>query len=148
MPLKVRWSTIVALCAALMLLPSVTQGFAMEEAEAPVRPVQVFDVAAGKVVKSVPNSPEYQQIAKAWIKEAKELAPQLQPDEKCGYVFRIPLDQPAVIKAPGVSIQASDIFLFYCPEKPKLLLVFDENRKPFLFQLNVDVKPFLSKVGL
>ncbi|TYP72638.1 hypothetical protein [Paenibacillus methanolicus] len=148
MPLKVRWSTIVALCAALLLLPSVTQASALEEAGAPVRPVQVFDVAAGKVVKSVPNSPEYQQIAKTWIKEAKELAPQLQPDEKCGYVFRIPLDHPAVIKASGITVQATDVFLFYCPEKPKLLLVFDENRKPFLFQLNVDVKPFLNKVGL
>lgn len=146
--LKVKWSTVFALCAALLLLSFAKPALALEETGGQMRPVQVFDVAAGKVVKSVPNSPEYQEIAKSWIKSAKELAPQLQPDEKCGYVFRIPLDSPAMIKAGNVSVQASDVFLFYCPDKPKLLLVFDENRKPFLFQLNVDVKPFLTKIGL
>ncbi|MFB9330539.1 hypothetical protein ACFFSY_31740 [Paenibacillus aurantiacus] len=146
--LKSKWSLTVALFAALLLLPFVTPAYALEETSAPMRPVQVFDVAAGKVVKSVPNSPEYQNIASAWIKGAKELAPQLQPDEKCGYVFRIPLDAPASIKAGSVTVQATDVFLFYCPDKPKLLLIFDENRKPYLFQLNVDVKPFMSKIGL
>ena len=62
------------------------------------RQVQAFDVIAGKVVKSVPNSKEYQKFAKSWLGSLTGLAPQLTANDKCGYVFRIPLDDPARLK--------------------------------------------------
>lgn len=112
------------------------------------RQVQAFDVAAGKVIKSVPNSKEYQKFAKTWLSSVTGLAPQLTSDDKCGYVFRIPLDEPTTVKAGATTINTSDVFLFYCPGKPQLLLVFDENRKPYLLQFTADIKPFLKAIDI
>lgn len=112
------------------------------------RQVQAFDVAAGKVIKSVPNSKEYQKFAKTWLNSVTGLAPQLTSDDKCGYVFRIPLDVPTTVKAGATTVNTSDVFLFYCPGKPQLLLVFDENRKPYLLQFTADIKPFLKAIDI
>jgi len=114
----------------------------------PNRPVQAFDVVAGKVVKTVPNSTDYQKIAADWLKSVKGLAPQANIGSKCGYVFRIPLDKPAEVKAGAQSLHTSDVFLFYCPDKLKLLLVFDEQRKPFLLDFTADVAPFLQRIAV
>ncbi|MBB3110445.1 hypothetical protein FHS18_002512 [Paenibacillus phyllosphaerae] len=145
---KLQWSKAVIMLALLLLLPYAAQAAAASETPAPLRPVQVFDVTAGKVIKTIPNSNEYQQYAKTWLGSVSKLAPQLQPADKCGYVFRIPLAAPTPVKAGAENITTSDVFLFYCPDKPTLLLVFDENRKPFLLEFKGDIKPFLKLVGV
>lgn len=112
------------------------------------KPVQVFDVAAGKVVKTIENDASFQKMAADWVGSISELAPQLSADENCGYVYRVPLTKPVTIKVNQISVTTADIFLFYCKDKPPLLLAFDENRKPFLFLVKADIKPFIQKVGI
>ena len=114
---------------------------------ATAKPVQVFDVAAGKVVKSVENNAEYQQYAKGWLESVTGLSPQLKPDEKCGHVYRIPLEQPVTVKAGKLTIQTDDVFLFHCPNKPSVLLVFDAQKKPHLLSFKANLQPFLKKIG-
>jgi hypothetical protein len=118
-----------------------------EEGAGP-RPVQAFDVTAGKVVKTVPNSSQYQRFAQSWLKSVTGLAPQLKADEKCGYVYRIPLNEPYTITTSGITVSTSDVFMFYCPDKPKLLLVFDENRRPYLLNFTANINPFLKTIGI
>ncbi|MFS0722591.1 hypothetical protein [Paenibacillus sp. 1P07SE] len=130
---------LLAVLTVLLLLPSA--------ALAAPGPVQVFDVVAGKVVKTVDNTAEYQQYAKDWLNAVTGLSPQLKPNEKCGYVYRIPLDQQAVVKAGKLSLQTDDVFLFYCPDKPAVLLVFDAQKKPYLLSLKANLQPFLQKIG-
>ncbi|AJY77121.1 hypothetical protein [Paenibacillus beijingensis] len=114
----------------------------------PLLPVQIFDVAAGKVVKTLDNNEEYQNFAKGWLASVTGLAPQVQPDEKCGYVFRVPLAASQTVKVDQNEFNVQDVFLFYCPDKPPVLLVFDTNRRPYLLSVQTDLAPFLSKVGL
>ncbi|MDQ0058132.1 hypothetical protein [Paenibacillus harenae] len=112
------------------------------------KPVQVFDVAAGKVVKTIENDADFQKMAADWVSSISDLAPQLSADENCGYVYRVPLANQVTIKVKEISVTTDDIFLFYCKDKPPLLLAFDENRKPFLFLVKADIKPFIQKVGI
>lgn len=114
----------------------------------PLKPVQVFDVAAGKVVKTIPNDSEFQQFAQTWLDSITGLAPQVTSDKSCSYVFRVPLSKAATIKVNEISVVSDDLFLFYCKDKPPILLVFDEKRRPYLFLFKADITPFLKKAGL
>lgn len=110
------------------------------------KPVQVFDVAAGKVVKTVENNEEYQNYAKSWLNSVTGLSPQLKPDEKCGHVYRIPLEQTVTVKTGKLTLQADDVFLFHCPNKPSVLLVFDSQKKPYLLSFKANLQSFLKKI--
>lgn len=136
---------LLALC---MLFVFSSTSHAQTALEEPFKPVQVFDVKAGKVIKSVPNDKEFQQLANSWLSSITNLAPQLKNDESCSYVYRIPLEKPVTIAIAGNRIAAQDVFLFHCADKPPLLLVFDEQRKPYLFQFKADIKPFINKIGI
>jgi len=113
-----------------------------------MKPVQVFDVAAGKVVKTIPNDKEFQQHAQSWIKSITGLAPNMTSDKSCSYVFRVPLSKAVSVKVNEVSVVTDDLFLFYCKDKPPLLLLFDEKRRPYLFLFKEDIAPFLKKAGI
>jgi hypothetical protein len=143
-------SKIVVLLAMVLLLalPNAAAAAYQPDEQAQQMPVQVFDVVAGKVVKTVANTKQYQDYAKTWLQSVTGFSPQLQPEEKCGYVYRIPLAEPYTIQTGGMTIQTSDVFLFYCPDKPKVLLVFDENRRPYLLQFTADIAPFLKTIGI
>jgi len=148
---SIKWTAAVLLTFSLLFMTAGGTAAAMSknpQNKTANRPVQAFDVVAGKVVKTVPNSVDYQKIAADWLKSVKGLAPQASIGSKCGYVFRIPLDKPAEVKAGAQTLRTSDVFLFYCPDKLKLLLVFDEHRKPFLLDFSADVAPFLQRIAV
>ncbi|MCU6708297.1 hypothetical protein M6D81_06180 [Paenibacillus sp. J5C_2022] len=136
------------LSAAILLACCAVPVSAKEMTAAPLLPVQAFDVAAGKVIKSVPNDSEFQEMAMSWLKSVTGLAPQLTADDSCSYVYRLPLSSPATVKAGDISIVSNDLFLFYCKDKPPTLLLFDQNKRPYLFLFNADIAPFIKKIGI
>ncbi|MFD0958872.1 hypothetical protein [Paenibacillus chungangensis] len=137
------------LLSAVLLLACIAVPVSAKEINAaPLLPVQAFDVAAGKVVKSVPNDSEFQAMAMSWLQSVTGLAPQVTADDSCSYVYRIPLASPATVKTDDISIVTNDLFLFYCTDKPPTLLLFDQNKRPYLFLFNVDIAPFIKKMGI
>ncbi len=113
-----------------------------------VHPVQIFDVAAGQIIKTLENGPRFQAYARSWLSGVKGLSPSLGPQDKCGYVFRIPLDQPVPLQVGELSFHVQDVFLFYCIDREPELLVFDAKYRPYLLSVTVDPAPFLSEIGL
>lgn len=118
------------------------------KAKAPNHPVQVFDVKAERVVKSVDNDKQYQKFARSWLKSVTGLAPQLKTDDTCLYVYRVPLYKPAKVKVADTELKVKEVFLFNCDGKPPLLLVFDEQRHPYLLLFSADIRPFVAKIGI
>ncbi|REK77917.1 hypothetical protein DX130_09415 [Paenibacillus paeoniae] len=116
--------------------------------DAALRPVQVFDVAAGRVVSTLPNDKKFQKMADSWIDSITGVAPQMTAGQNCSYVYRVPLAKPATVASGEIKLTTSDIFLFHCKDEPPMLLVFDEQRKPYLFLFKADIDPFIKKVGL
>lgn len=119
-----------------------------EASESGLRPVQVFDVARSQVVKSIPNDAKFQKMAAAWIASVTGPAPQVSAGEGCSHVYRVPLEKPATVAAGTIKVTTSDLFLFYCKDKPPLLLAFDDQRKPYLFLFKEDIRRFVQRVGL
>ncbi|MGM0880411.1 MAG: hypothetical protein ACQEXQ_05145 [Bacillota bacterium] len=148
-----RLTALLIACCSLFLFTQAAGAAAHPVQSAPasetqLKPVQVFDVAAGKVVKTIPNDAQFQSFAASWIGSITGLAPQITSDESCSYVYRVPLAKPATVKTDEIAVISDDLFLFYCKDKPPLLLVFDEKRRPFLFLFKADITPFIQKVGL
>lgn len=137
--------------AALLLFASVVLAPGSLAAEksrnVPVRPVQVFDVKAGKVVYSMPNDRQFQEMARSWLAAVTGLSPRLKPEEECGYVYRVPLAEPAPVRVGGTTITARDVFLFVCERSKPVLLVFDASNRPYLLNFEADLRPFLRKIA-
>jgi len=146
-----RIAAMLLACCSIILFAQVAsahQALSAPNPENGLKPVQVFDVAAGKVTKTIPNDAKYQEMAASWVGSITGLAPQMTNDASCSYVYRVPLEKAVTIKSNDVSVTSDDLFLFYCKDKPPLLLVFDEKRRPFLFLFKADIKPFIDKVGV
>ncbi|CAM4402371.1 hypothetical protein FHS16_001829 [Paenibacillus endophyticus] len=149
-----RIAAMLLACCSLFLFAQLASAYPAHQAhtapatETGLKPVQVFDVAAGKVIKTIPNDAQYQSFASSWVNSISGLAPQVTNDESCSYVYRVPLAKAVTIKSNDVSVTSDDLFLFYCKDKPPILLVFDEKRRPYLFLFKADIKPFLQKVGV
>jgi len=143
---------IAALVAVMLLLvtmlPPAAAYAADAKAKAPSHPVQVFDVKAEKVVKSVDNDRQYQKFARSWLKSVTGFAPQLKSDDSCLYVYRVPLNKPVKVKVSQTELVVREVFLFNCANKPPLLLVFDDQRRPYLLLFSADIAPFVKKIGI
>jgi len=122
-------------------------GAAPAREQMPLKPVQVFDVKAGKVVRTVPNDEEFQAMAREWLRSVTGLSPRLRPSEDCGFVYRVPLAGTAAVRIGGTAIAVRDIFLFQCERERPLLLVFDPDNRPYLLQFEADLRPFLRKLA-
>lgn len=149
--LSKRIAAMLLACCSLFLFAQIAAAHPAHGApssETGLKPVQVFDVAAGKVIKTIPNDAQYQTFASSWVNSITGLAPQVTTDESCSYVYRVPLEKAVTIKQNDVSVTSDDLFLFYCKDKPPILLVFDEKRRPYLFLFKADIKPFIQKVGV
>jgi hypothetical protein len=141
-------SLLAALIAlATVLLPSAGLHAAGKTERLPARPVQIFDVKAGKVVHSVANDEEFQRMAREWLQSVTSLSPKLQPGEECSYVYRVPLAEPGVVRIGGTSITVRDIFLFHCEREKPMLLVFDSGNRPYLLNFDADLRPFFRKIA-
>lgn len=106
--------------------------------------IQVFDVQKGKVVLTTENNEQFQKFAHSWLAGIKQFAPEVQPDMKATYIFRVPLIPPVSLQVGQTKLHVAEIFMFYYKDKEPLLLVFDENKKPYLFHTSEDVTPFLN----
>jgi hypothetical protein len=146
-----RIAAMLLACCSLFLFAQVAAAhpaLSTPSTEVGLKPIQVFDVVAGKVIKTIPNDAGYQAFAASWLDSITGLAPQLTSDESCSYVYRVPLEKAVSIKVNDITVASDDLFLFYCKDKPPLLLMFDEKRRPYLFLFKADIKPFIQKVGV
>ncbi|MFD1955676.1 hypothetical protein ACFSL6_16295 [Paenibacillus thailandensis] len=148
---NMKWNRLVAgllVVCGLTCFAGAAAAYAAPEPSVSLRPVQVFDVKAEKVVRTIDNDEQFQAYVKEWVRSVTGFAPQLRPDENCSYVYRIPLAEPVTVSFNRVAIRSEDVFLFYCDGTPPLLLVFDDRRRPYLLLFKADITPFIRKVGL
>lgn len=129
---------------------SIPAQFMMGESQPASNTVQVFDVAKGKVVHTVANSPQIQKIAEQWLSQITSLAPEIQPDMKATYIVRVPVEPVKTLNVGHVALKVKEIFLFYYSDTSKepLLLTFDENKKPHFFHIHEDITPFIKSLNI
>lgn len=107
------------------------------------RRLQVFHPERGKVIGVVDVTEEIHQQAELWLKSVNGRSPEVSIDAKCGYVFKIPLLREVALRHSAFQGTVSELFLFYCPDRPPRMLVFSIDNKPYLLTFTHSVEPFL-----
>ncbi|MFD2115908.1 hypothetical protein ACFSTH_04080 [Paenibacillus yanchengensis] len=108
--------------------------------------IQVFDIKQEKIVLQVENNKRFQKYANKIIKKMDTLAPQLQISTDCTHIIKLPLLEPREIKLKDQVIVAHELFIFNCENEEPLVLVFSEQRKPFLFQCDTNAKKLMKMI--
>jgi len=108
--------------------------------------IQIFDIKSGKIIKTVPNDAEIQKFTNELISSITGLAPEIAPDNEAKYIIRIPITTPRQIKVGQTNLLINELFLFYYTTDHSILLVFDENKKPFLLHYDSDITPLIKYV--
>ncbi|HIW33796.1 MAG TPA: hypothetical protein IAA29_13525 [Candidatus Paenibacillus intestinavium] len=113
-----------------------------------VNQVQVFDVKKGEVVQTTANNEYFQKNAHQWLSGITGLAPEISPDLKAKYIVRVPVQPIATLQVGTTKLNVGEIFLFYYDDKEPMLLIFDEAKKPYIFHIHNDVKPFIQYLSI
>ena len=139
---------VMLLAALLAAWSPASAAAAAQPGPQPLKPVQVFDVARGKVVATIDNDDVFQAHARSWLAGVTGVSAKVQPEDKCGYVFRVPLREPVAVSTGSVKLTAAEVFLFYCPGEAPRLLAIDTSRKAYFLELKAELGPFLEKTGV
>ena len=134
----------VAVCLSCFIALAAFASIA--SADLPEQQVQIYDVAQKQVVKKLDNTEAIQKEALGWLTSIQGVAPQMQLDPKCGFVYRVPFKSPVPVTFSSISGTVTEVFLFHCESRKPMLLIFVD-RKPHLLQFQRDVAPFLKLVG-
>ncbi|MBP1931231.1 hypothetical protein [Ammoniphilus resinae] len=123
-------------CIILLTLVFILQLFG-QVAEA--SEIEVFDVSRGKVVKHIVNTPQVQQEIKNMVYTITGMVSDLKIEPNDGYLVKIPMEPPVMIKNQWMDLYAEELILFLSPtSEPKLLIFSDENR-PYFVHFNYDI---------
>jgi len=110
--------------------------------------VQVFDVKKGQVVQTTENNEYFQKNVHQWLSGITGFAPEVSPDLKAKYIVRVPVKPAATLQVGTTKLNVMEVFLFYYEDKEPILLIFDETKKPYIFHIHNDVKPFLKYLAI
>ncbi|CAM3458388.1 hypothetical protein [Marinicrinis lubricantis] len=109
-----------------------------------IRPVEVFDVTKGKVVKKIPYTPEIQKETISILKSIDGLVTSLKIDPKKGIALRIPVDPAVQLNHSFFKDQVSDAFIFLARAEKPYMLLFTRDNKPVLVHFKHDVQPLVN----
>lgn len=105
--------------------------------------IEVFDVVQGSVIKHIEGTPYVQQEMRNMVQTITGMVKDLKIEPTDGYLVKIPLEPPIMIKDPYLNILAEELILFISSDsEPKLLLFSDENQ-PYFVHFNYDFSFFL-----
>lgn len=99
--------------------------------------IEVFDVKAGKVIKSLEFNQEVQDEVLQNIANISGLFVKVNALPVDGYIVRIQFDAPANINNTWVNssniYNVSDAFIIFPEKESPYILLFDEQKRPFFF---------------
>ncbi|GAX91193.1 hypothetical protein [Effusibacillus lacus] len=106
--------------------------------------VEVFDVQAGKVVHTVPNSAEIQKEIRLCLGSITGLSERVNVMPKEGRVCKIPIEPPVKVENEWVNFLVEEVYLMVSDSEKPLLLLFDDENKPYLVEFSHDIGVLVS----
>ncbi len=123
-----------------------------EETQRENQNVEVFDIGRGEVISKTPLNKEIQNEVFNYVKAIKSLYTKVIPFPEKGYVIRVPFDPPMKVKSKylnDVGIKTlSSVFIIISEKEAPLLLVLDNQQRPYFYIFNASVQPLLDFVKL
>lgn len=123
-----------------------------EEARSEKPAIEVFDIGKGEIISKTPLTSDVQNEVFNYIKSIKSLYTKVIPFPEKGYVIRVPLDPPMNVNIKllnDVGIKSLDsVFIILSNKEAPVLLVLDNQRRPYFYTFNASIQPLLDYVKL
>lgn len=123
-----------------------------EEAQQDKQNIEVFDIGKGQVILRAPLNADIQNEVFNYVNSIKGLYTKAVPFPEKGYVIRVPFDPPMNVKVKllnDIGIKSLDsVFIIISEKEVPLLLVLDNQRRPFFYTFNASIQPLLDYVKL
>ncbi|HBR03321.1 MAG TPA: hypothetical protein DD738_12010 [Ruminiclostridium sp.] len=123
-----------------------------QEAKAEKPVIEVFDISKGEVISKTSVNIEIQNEVFHYIKAVKTLYTKVIPFPSKGYIIRVPFEKPMNVKIKllnDVGIKTLDsAFIILSEKEAPLLLVLDDQHRPYFYTFNASVQPLLDYVKL
>lgn len=96
--------------------------------------VEVFDIEKEQVVKRFANTSEIQDEMKKYVETIDRSIPPLEAMPKKGKMVRIPLHPALQVENQWMKSVIFEVFFIVLPDREPFVILYDENRKPYLLQ--------------
>jgi hypothetical protein len=123
-----------------------------EEARSEKPSIELFDISKGEVIKRMPLTSDIQNEVVNYVKTIKSLYTKVVPFPKKGYVIRIPFERPIktnlkLLNEQGIK-SLDSVFIIISEKEQPLILVLDNQRRPYFYTFNASIQPLLDYLGL
>lgn len=96
--------------------------------------VEVFDIEQEQVVKRFANTSEIQDEMKKYLETIDRSVPPLETVPKKGKMVRVPLQPALKVENQWIRSLVYEAFFIVLPDHEPFIILYDENRKPYLLQ--------------
>ncbi|MEF3306469.1 hypothetical protein [Paenibacillus sp. GYB003] len=152
-----KWLIACSLAATLCQPPSGPQPAAARDAW-PARPsaeaaavtasfVQLFDVAQGRVIRSVPNSMSFRRLGESWIASIRSAWGGFRLDPESGYVLKVPFEPVVRVSNNWYRGEVRELFIMWDPKAPHdtRMMLTGAGGSPRMFIIKADAGSFVER---
>jgi hypothetical protein len=142
------WKVVCKL--SLILILSVMAGTAAGSPVQAAEPkdVQVFDIAQGKIMKRVKNSPEIREEVENSLQSIHELVVKFRVEPKDGVVLRIPMEPSVKVDNQWFHDSVNEVFIIVPRSEKPFMLLFTADKKSIILKFKHPVQQLLKEMKL
>ncbi len=129
-----RWVIPILICLAFIL---------QSNALAADSDIEVFDLKQERVIRQAPNSKWVQAEVKQCLHSIHGITKRFNPIPKDGHIYKIPLEPPIMVSNQWLNGLVDEVKLILPDEDLPLLMVFDEENRPYFFEFKYDIENLL-----
>lgn len=110
--------------------------------------IELFDINEGCVVKMIESTPTIQKEVENSLKGITGLFAKFNPIPDKGYMIKIPLETPVIIKNQWINTFVDEVVIVFPEEEKPYLMVFDGKDRTFFFSFKCNIKELLENMNL
>lgn len=108
--------------------------------------IEIFDVKNERVIKLVANSQEIQGEIQQCLKAINGITKRLSPITKDSKIIKIPIQPSIMVNNQWMNTLIDEVKLILPTNAPPLLMLFDDENRPYFLEFDYDVKTLLAKM--
>lgn len=106
------------------------------------RPIEVFDVIKGDVIRRINSTPSLQNEAENSLKGITGMYTKVKAFPEKGYIIKVPLDPAMEVNNQWLRSKVNDVFIIFPHQESPYLMVLDSKKRPLFFNFNASVSEF------
>lgn len=133
--------------AKIMLIVFLIFGLFLTSAQANnLSNIEVFDVKKQQVIEIIANSEMIQGETKKCLKTINGITKRFKPIPQEGEIIKIPVEPSVMVNNQWINSLVDEVKLILPTNETSLLMIFDDENKPYFLEFKHDIKLLLSEI--